>query len=76
MSLPPHPSFPLQVLSLDHFSVPPSDSFKFILIALDRFSGFIFVRKCKTEGVQEVISLLTSELSTVGPALTLMVPPY
>ena len=71
ISLPPHPSFPLQVLSLDYFSVPPSEGFKFILIALDRFSGFIFVRKCKTEGAQEVISLLTSIFSTVGPALTL-----
>ena len=33
VSLLPHPSFPLQVLSLDYFSVPPSKGFKFILIA-------------------------------------------
>ena len=58
-------------MPLDYFSVPPRDGFKFIFIALDRFSGFIFVRKCKTEGAQEVISLLTSILSIVGPALTL-----
>ena len=29
------------------------------------------MRKCKTEGAQEVISLLTSIFSPVGPALTL-----
>ena len=71
ISLPSHPSFLLQVLSLDYFSIPPIEGFKFILIALDRFLGFIFVQKCKTERAQEVFSLLTSIYSTVGPALTL-----
>ena len=61
----------MQILSLDYFSVPLINGYKFILLAIDRFSGYIFIRKCKQEGSQEVINLLKEIFTIVGPALTL-----
>ena len=62
------PLFPMAILSLDYFSVPKSNGYNFILLAVCRFSGFLFLRPCKKEGSSEVIELLKSIFSQVGPA--------
>ena len=62
------PFFPMAILSWDYFSVPPSNGYHFLLLAICCFSGFLFLRKCKREGSAEVIELLKSNFSQVGPA--------
>ena len=65
---PSQPLFPMAILSLDYFSVPKSNGYTFLLLAVCRFSGFLFLRPCKKEGSHEVIELLKSIFSQVGPA--------